>query len=897
MATPRLFLMDGSGYLYRAHYGVKNLARRDGFPTNAIFGFIKMIRKVIHEHKPEYMAMAWDPGGELFRHRLYPDYKANRHAMPDELRMQVPVIRRLVECWNLPAFEQAGCEADDVIGTLAVAARREGFEVVIVSGDKDMMQLVAPGITIFDPGKEAWLGPAEVEEHWGVLPARVTQVMALMGDASDNVPGVPNIGIKTAAQLIREFGDLETLFTNLHKVPQPMRRRNLTESAHLARLSLELVTIRCDVELAIDFAALRVRPPDQEALRALYLEMEFTSLARELGPPGVVEEKPAPVLAYRNVTEEGAWLDFLRQLRGCSAFAIDTETTGTDPTRAELVGLSFSWQAGQAWYIPVGHVPESLPAGQLDRERVLADLRPVLENPAIAKIGQNLRYEYVLLRRYGIRLANLAQDSMLQSHLLHGGARRHNLDAIALAELGRVTTTFQDVTGIGKKQVTFDRVPLASATHYACEDAEITWLAAAKMQQQLAGMPKVERLYREVELPLIPVLGEMELAGALLDRGGLERMSADLTVRLEQLTKEIHAMAGEAFNINSTQQLGVILFEKLAIKGGKRTKTGFSTDVDVLTRLAEQGHELPARVLEYRTLAKLRSTYADALVERMDPRTGRVHTSFNQAATLTGRLSSSEPNLQNIPVRRPEGRAIRQAFVAPPGHVLLSADYSQIELRLLAHLGEVPRLRAAFAEGLDIHAATAIELFKMDPAAPDPELRRMAKTINFGLVYGMSPYGLAKRLGIAVGEAFSYMDLYFRRYQGVREHMDATIRFAREHGYVETIGGRRCFVADIDHVNRNLRELAERTAINAPLQGSAADLIKMAMIRLHRELHRRGMASRMILQVHDELLLEVPEGELEAVQPVVREAMEGAMSLSVPLQVDMGIGRNWGEAH
>ncbi len=888
--------MDGSGYLYRAHYGVKNLARRDGFPTNAIFGFIKMIRKVIHEYKPEYMAMAWDPGGELFRHRLYPEYKANRHAMPEELRMQVPVIRRLVGCWNLPAFEQPGSEADDVIGTLAVAARREGLEVVIVSGDKDMMQLVSPGITILDPGKETWIGHAEVEAHWGVPPELVTQVMALMGDASDNVPGVPNIGIKTAAQLIREFGDLETLLANLQKIPQPARRKNLTESVHLARLSLQLVTIRCDLELDVDFTTLRVRAPDQEALRALYQEMEFTSLARELGPPVAVEQ-PTQALAYRSVTEEGAWLDFLRQLRGCSAFAIDTETTGTDPTRAELVGLSFSWQAGQGWYIPVGHAPESLPAGQLARERVLADLRPVLEDPAIAKVGQNLRYEYVLLRRYGIRLAGMAEDSMLQSHLLHGGTRRHNLDAIALAELNRVTTTFKEVTGIGKKQITFDRVPLATATHYACEDAEIAWLAAGTMKGQLANMPKVARLYREVELPLIPVLGEMELAGALLDRGVLERMSLDFSARLARLTQEIHAMAGEAFNINSTQQLGVILFERLAIKGGKRTKTGFSTDVEVLTRLAEQGHELPTRVLEYRTLAKLQSTYADALVERMDPLTGRVHTSFNQAATLTGRLSSSEPNLQNIPVRRPEGRAIREAFVAPPGHVLLSADYSQIELRLLAALGNVPRLRAAFAEGLDIHSATAIELFGMDPAAPDPELRRMAKTINFGLVYGMSPYGLAKRLGIAVGEAFSYMDLYFRRYQGVREHMDATIRFAREHGYVETIGGRRCFVADIDHVNRNLRELAERTAINAPLQGSAADLIKMAMIRLHHALHQRNMASRMILQVHDELLLEVPEEELEAVQPVVREAMEGAMALAVPLQVDMGIGRNWGEAH
>ncbi|MBF0428110.1 MAG: DNA polymerase I [Magnetococcales bacterium] len=899
MTTPRLFLIDGSGFLYRAYYGIKNLARRDGFPTNALFGFIKMMRKVANEQSPDYLAMVFDAGGKVFRHQLDPNYKATRHAMPDELRIQVPIIHRLVQAFNVPIFEQAGFEADDLIGTLAQAGVRAGLEVVIVSGDKDLMQIVSPQISIFDPSKDLWLKPADVEAHWGVPVDKVTQVMALMGDSSDNIPGVPNIGIKTAAQLIRDFGDLETLLANLERVPQPMRRKNLQESAHLARLSLQLVTVNCQMDLTFDPESLRRRPPNRAALRALYEEMEFSSLVRELDqmaeetPP----EKPAVVapLDYRMVTSEADWQKFLEQLRRQNSFALDTETTGVDPSRAELVGLSFSWSSGMAFYIPVGHVPEMVPQGQLNRERVLCELKPILENPAIGKSGQNIKFEYAILRQYGITLAGITRDTLLYSALLHGNSRRHNLDAMALAELGRETTTFKQVAGIGQKQVTFDRIPLESAGPYACEDAEMAWLIAEKLAPAVEAIPSIARLYHQIEVPLIPVLAEMELAGALIDRAALESLSLDFSNRREVLTQEIYAMAGESFNINSTQQLGVILFERMGIKGGKRTKTGYSTDVDVLTKLSEQGHALPSKVLEYRTLTKLQSTYSDALAERLHPETGRIHTSYNQAATLTGRLSSSEPNLQNIPVRRPEGKAIRAAFVAPKGSVLLSADYSQIELRLLAHLGDIPRLKAAFAQGLDIHAATAAELFGADLHAPNPELRRLAKTINFGLVYGMSPFGLAKRLGIGVGEASSYMELYFRRYDGVRAHMDSTIRFAREHGYVETIGGRRCYVADIDNTNRNLRELAERTAINAPLQGSAADLIKMAMIRLHGSLIH--LKSRMILQVHDELVLEVPEEELEEVKSLVREAMEGAMTLSVPLQVDMGTGYNWAEAH
>ncbi|MBF0164124.1 MAG: DNA polymerase I [Magnetococcales bacterium] len=916
MTTPRLFLMDGSGFLYRAFYGVKPLARRDGFPTNAIFGFLKMIRKVVHDHKPEYLAMVFDAGGPVFRHGIYPEYKANRQAMPDDLKAQVPVIRRLVSAWNVPIFEQVGHEADDLIATLARLAEGEGWEVAVVTGDKDLSQIVSERIRIFDPAKEQWIGPAEVREKWGVPVERLTQAMALIGDTSDNIPGVSGVGPKLAAALIGQFGDLESLFARVSEVSRPALRQTLAdpEVARLARLSLSLVTVDDAMELPFEPEALRCRPPDREALRALLTEMEFLSELRDLdrwapaqaAPPEQTDapsspeqpvSDPTPGSGYKAITDAATWEAFLDRLRLRPAFALDTETTGLDLSQAELVGLSIAWRAGEAWYIPVGHVPEAAPEGQLSRERVLADLKPILEDPRIVKHGQNSQFEYAILRRYDITLTGIGSDTMLLSGLLHGQARRHNLDALALAELGRQTITFKEVAGIGKKQVTFDRVALSEAVPYACEDAEVAWLLTEKMAPRLAAVPSLTRLYEEIERPLIPVLGEMELAGALVDRAALVRLSGDFSARRALLTSQIHALAGQAFNINSTQQLGEILFKQMGIKGGKRTKTGYSTDVEVLTRLSEEGHELPGLVLEYRGLTKLQSTYTDALTAQLDPKSGRIHTRYNQAATLTGRLSSSDPNLQNIPVRRPEGKAIRAAFIAPPGSLLLSADYSQIELRLLAHLGDIPRLKAAFEQGLDIHAATAAELFGSALDAVDPEARRLAKTINFGLIYGMSPYGLAKRLGISVGEAFNYMDLYFSRYDGVKGHMDRTIRFAREHGYVETLGGRRCFVADIDHTNRNLRELAERTAINAPLQGSAADLIKLAMIRLHRALRDARLESRLILQVHDELVLEVPVAELEQVKELTRVAMEQAMSLSVPLRVDMGVGANWAEAH
>ncbi|MBF0370373.1 MAG: DNA polymerase I [Magnetococcales bacterium] len=928
MSDSRLFLFDGSGYFYQAFHAVRNLSRRDGFPTNAIFGFLKMLRKVLDQHQPEYLAMVFDVRGPTFRHKLYENYKAHRKPMPEELRQQIPIIKQMMDCLNIPQFELQGYEADDILGTMARAAEARGMEVIIVTADKDLLQLVTPQVTILDPKQNRFLKRAEVEAKWGVPPEMVPQVIALWGDTSDNIPGVPGVGQKTAPRLLHQYGDLDGLLDNIPRISQPKLRKNLETHIEQVRLSLSLGTINCQVPIEFDLEKLKSQAPNYDPLRALFVEMEFTAQVRALdqerallggsaasGPEGESslggdtgtdpsDPKATPASPsveaennYRAITSEDDFELFLKELKGQDQFSFDTETTGTDPTQAELVGLSFSWQARRAVYLPVAHTPEAAPDGQLNRERVLQALKPILENPEIAKTGQNIKYEYVLLRQYDITLAGIARDTMLFSYLIYGTARRHNLDAIALEELGRTTTTFKEVAGVGKKQLRFDAVPLERATPYACEDADVAWEAAEKMAPPLAAIPEVLKLHDEMELPLIPVLGEMERAGVLVDREALAEMSVDFTTRREALVAEIHELAGEPFNVNSTQQLGQILFEKLGIKGGKRTKTGFSTDVSVLTKLADKGHEIPARVLRYRSLTKLQSTYTDALMALIHPETGRVHTSYNQAVTLTGRLSSSDPNLQNIPIRTEEGRAIRGAFIAPKGWQLLSADYSQIELRLLAHLGKVERLMAAFREGIDVHSATASELFDTPADQVSDDERRMAKTINFGLIYGMSAFGLAKRLEINNFQARDYMDRYFLRYQGVREYMDHAIEEARRKGYAETLWGRRCRIRDIENTNRNLREFAERTAINAPLQGSAADLIKIAMIRLHKALNQGNFKSRMILQVHDELVLEVPDEELERVKPVIREAMEGAASLSVPLVVDIGTGSNWSQAH
>ncbi|OSM06900.1 DNA polymerase I [Magnetofaba australis] len=929
--TPRLFLVDGSGYLYRAFYGVRNLSRRDGFPTNAIFGFDKMLRKVVVEARPTHLVMVFDAKGPTFRHEMDENYKAHRKPMPDELRAQIPGIQRLVDCYNIPRIEMPGYEADDVIGSLARLGVERDWQVVVVSGDKDLMQLVSSKVQMFDGGKEKWYDPEDVMETWGVGPERIPDLLGLAGDASDNIPGVPGIGAKTAAQLLKEYGDMERLLANAGSIKQPKRRQALLDNADIARHSKKMATIDIHAPVNVDLLEQSpLREPDLHTLAAFYTEMEFTSLARKTqqlaAQRAADDESPVPLVVptdpeqaaeiedpqareaeYHAITTQEGFDEFLRQLGQRREFAIDTETTSLDTTRADLVGISIAWAPKQAWYLPLGHNP-LLVEEQLDRDATLAALKPILENPAIGKCGQNLKYDWQIFRRYGIDMRGVTRDSLLLSFTLYGATRGHSLDALALEELGRTTISFKEVCGTGKKQITFDQVLLEQAVPYACEDAEIAWSLCEKLDPLVKREEDLTRLYRDIELPVMAVLAEMERVGALIDKPALAKMSDAFTARRQELSAAIFQLAGEEFNLNSTQQLGKLLFDTLGIKGGKRTKTGFSTDVTVLEKLADKasgeadspeqrGYRIAEQLLEYRQITKLQSTYTDALQGLINPDDGRVHTSYNQAVALTGRLSSSDPNLQNIPIRTEAGRAIRTAFVAPPDHVLLAADYSQIELRLLAHMGDVPRLKQAFADGLDIHSATAAELFGGSPDAVDADARRKAKTINFGLVYGMSPFGLAKRLGVSNDEARAYMDLYFARYDGVRQQMDRAIQQARDLGYVTTLGGRRCPIRDINASNRNAREFAERTAINAPLQGSAADLIKLAMIRLSRALRDGGFKSRMILQVHDELVLEVPNSELAQVKPVVRAAMEGAFHLSVPLVVDMGTGPNWAEAH
>ncbi|MBF0158931.1 MAG: DNA polymerase I [Magnetococcales bacterium] len=900
--TSRLLLIDGSGYLYRAFYGIQSLNRRDGFPVNAIFGFGKMIRRVLANQEADHVAILFDAKGPNFRHDMDASYKANRKSMPDELRVQVPMIHRLVKAFNIPLFEMSGFEADDLIGTLAGRAVVAGMTVTIVSGDKDMLQLVSDRIAVYDPVKEQRLHEAEVEAFWGVPPQQVIEVMGLTGDQSDNIPGVPGIGIKTAAPLIRQFGTLEQLLAHLDQITQPKRRDLLLQHGDQARRSRQLATIRRDAPIDCSLDQLLRQPVDQQALRLFYQEMEFTSLLQELEQQQQQQHEPVVTITrcdndYQTITDTEQFERFMEQLRQQPRFAIDSETTALDPMRAELVGLSFSWRPHQAFYLPVGHQPDAVPDGQLNRDQVLAALQPLLADDSIGKVGQNLKYDAVVLAGYGIHLAGVERDVMLLSHLLYGSARSHGLDQIAHDLLGRTTTSYQQVTRVGRQQVSFDQVPIERAGPYACEDAEVAWEAAEQLWPKLQAIPELMTLYQQIEQPLMAVLIDMQRQGALLDQAVLVQMSHDFTQRRAVLVAEIEQMAGQSFNLNSPQQLGTILFDKMGLPGGKRSKTGYSTDVTVLTKLAEAGHVLPARVLDYRTLTKLQLTYTDALAGLIHPVTGRVHTSFNQAATLTGRLSSSAPNLQNIPVRSVEGRAIRTAFVAPPGWLLLSADYNQIELRLLAHLGGIERLQQAFASGLDVHCATAMELFGVPVDQVSSDHRRMAKTINFGLIYGMSVFGLAQRLKIDRASARDYMERYFARYQGVQSYWSSLLEQARRQGYVPTLVGRRCWITDIASSNRTLREMAERTAINAPLQGSAADIIKLAMIQLHRQIQQQGLRCRMVLQVHDELLLELPAEELEVVVALVRRTMEQALELSLPLRVDIGHGRHWAEAH
>jgi len=926
-----LFLIDGSAYIFRAYHALPPLTRKsDGLPIGAVSGFCNMLSKLVEDVRDagevDYFAVIFDAARKTFRNDIYPEYKAHRPPAPEDLVPQFPLVKRASEAFNLATIEMPGYEADDIIASYARLAREAGMLVTIVSSDKDLMQLVGGGVGMHDPMKQRDIGPDQVLEKFGVGPDRVIDVQALCGDATDNVPGVPGIGIKTAALLINEYGDLDGVLERAGEIKQPKRRQSLIEHADLARVSRQLVTLKVDVPLELPLDDLRMREPDVEVLLSFLAEMGLERLAGRVAqrlassgaavpmtntaPDTAANAMPAvaPDLDYQciqNLAELERWVELART---AGVVAVDTETTSLDAMVADLVGVSLSVRPGQACYIPLGH-RGPVPAGELDLGGVdsaapeqiplaqaLDLLRPLMADPSVLKVGQNLKYDMLVLRRYDIEISPF-DDTMLLSYVTEGGLHGHGMDELSRLHLDIEPIPFKAVAGTGKSKITFDLVPLDKATEYAAEDADLTLRLYQHLKPQLLVARK-HTVYETLERPLVPVLVAMEAAGILVDRAELARLSADFAIRIASLEGEIQELAGETFNVNSPKQLGEILFDKMSIPGGKKTKTGaYATGADILEGLAAQGHDLPVRVLQYRQLAKLKSTYTDALQNQINANTGRVHTSYAMAATSTGRLASTDPNLQNIPIRTEEGRRIRKAFIAAPGHKLLSADYSQIELRILAHIADIPALREAFHAGHDIHAMTAAQVFGLPMENMDPMIRRRAKAINFGIIYGISAFGLANNLGIGRGEAQDYINAYFERYPGIRDYMERTKESCRELEYVETIHGRRIHMPGINDKNPARRGFHERAAINAPIQGSAADVIRRAMVAIPGAMAKARLGAPMLLQVHDELIFEVPEAEIDETAAVVKRVMEGAAHLSVPLIVDVGIGDSWAEAH
>jgi DNA polymerase-1 len=900
-----LILVDGSGFIFRAFHKLPPMTRPDGTPVNAVYGYTTMLMKLLRESAADHFAVIFDAARHTFRNDLYPAYKAHRPDPPEELIPQFALVREATRAFNVPSIESPGFEADDLIATYARLAQAAGAHVTIVSADKDLMQLIRPGVLMQDPVTGRPIGDAEVCEKFGVGPDRVIDLLALAGDTADNVPGVPGIGVKTAAQLIGEFGDLDQVLARAAEIKQPKRRQTLIDHADDARLSRELVRLRDDVPVPEPLSSLAVRALDWDQVVAFLQAQAFRSLIARLDLPKA-GEKAATAEAVARAEEPGYELvqslgrldDWILRARAQGFVAVDTETTAIDPARADLVGLSLALAPGTACYVPLAHVDAdgARLAGQIAREQALAALKPLLEDPAVLKIGQNIKYDMRVLAAHDIQITPI-DDTMLLSYVLAGGAHGHGLDELAQLHLGHTTIKFADVAGSGKAQVTFDRVPLDRALAYAAEDADITLRLHRELQPALLT-ERLATVYETLERPLVPVLAAMESAGVLVDADHLRALSEEFAGRLAALEAEIHQLAGRPFNIASPKQLGELLFDSMGLAGGKKGKTGaYATGADVLEQLAAEGHPLPAKVLDWRQLAKLKSTYTDALVQQVNPRTGRVHTSYQQAVASTGRLSSTDPNLQNIPVRTEEGRKIRRAFIAAPGSVLLSADYSQIELRLLAHVADIGALKQAFSRGEDIHAMTASQVFGVPIEGMDPLIRRKAKAINFGIIYGISAFGLARQLGIPRNEAGAYIDAYFSRYPGIRDYMERTKAEARAKGFVTTLFGRRCHLRGINDKNQAVRNFAERAAINAPIQGGAADIIKRAMIRLPAVLARAGLKGRMILQVHDELVFEVPAVEVDEMRAVATREMASVARLDIPLVLETGIGYNWEEAH
>jgi len=928
-----LHLIDGSAFIFRAFHALPPLTRKsDGLPIGAVSGFCNMLQKYVEDatgdDAPTHVAVVFDKGSHTFRNDMYDLYKANREEMPEALRPQIPLTRTATEAFNIPCKELEGYEADDIIATLAVQAREAGGRVTIISSDKDLMQLVGGGVEMLDAMKNRRIDRDGVREKFGVDPERVVDVQALAGDSVDNVPGAPGIGIKTAALLINEFGDLETLLDRAEEITQPKRRQTLIEKREQIELSKKLVQLDENTPLDFTLDDLEVREPDPDVLLPFLAEMEFRTLSKRIADKlgveaPVIEEKPAVMpgdegeeapeavpfdtSAYECVREVAALEAWVAAIRERGVVAVDTETTGLDEMVADLVGISLSTAAGKACYIPLTHKgagqsddlfgSDDLAEGQIGLDEALAILKPVLEDAAILKVGQNMKYDAKIFARYGVDVAPI-DDTMLLSYAMHAGLHGHGMDTLSERYLGHAPIPIKPLLGSGKSAITFDRVPIDEATAYAAEDADITWRLWEAFKPQL-HREQVTTVYETMERPLVPVLAEMERAGIKVDRDVLSRMSNAFAQKMAGLEAEIHELAGETFNVGSPKQLGEILFDKMSLEGGKRGKTGaYSTGADVLEDLAAEGHDLPARVLDWRQLSKLKSTYTDALQDHINPETGRVHTSYIISGAATGRLASTDPNLQNIPVRSEEGRRIREAFVAEEGKVLLSLDYSQIELRILAHIADLPGMKAAFAEGQDIHAATASEMFNVPLDEMTPEIRRQAKAINFGVIYGISGFGLARNLRIPRAEAQGFIDRYFERFPGIREYMDETKAFAKEHGFVRTLFGRKIHTPEINAKGPRA-SFAYRAAINAPIQGTAADIIRRAMIRMPGAID--GLPAKMLLQVHDELIFEVDKAATDEVIEKARAVMEGAadpaVHLDVKLTVDAGKGANWAEAH
>jgi DNA polymerase I len=917
MASNHLYLIDGSGYIFRAYHRLPPLTNRHGVPAGAVYGFTTMLWKLLDDlHKadgPTHLAVIFDAGSHTFRNDMYDKYKAHRPPPPEDLIPQFPLIRDATRAFSVPCIEEAGLEADDIIACYSKAALAEGWRVTIVSSDKDLMQLIEPGLDLYDTMNNRRIGPDYVVEKFGVRPEKLGDVLALMGDSVDNVPGVPGIGPKTASQLIVEHGDLEAVLAAAESIAKPKLRQSLIDHADNARLSRELVRLVCDRPLPEPLDGLSMKGIPPEPLREFLAEQGFKSLLLKVGGATELAQAPATVSAeeeqatpfvhkdYETVTSVEALDRWITESFEAGVVAIDTETDDKDCVRATLVGISMAYAPGKACYIPVGHSGDGLlsaPPEQLARELVLDRLKPLLESQAVLKVGQNLKYDLIMFRKHGVDVAPY-DDTMLLSYDLDAGLGQHGMDDLAKRHLDHACIEFKTVCGTGKSSITFDKVQLDQATEYAAEDADVTLRLWRKLKPRLSR-EAATRVYELVDRPLVPVVAEMERAGILVDREELARLSAEFAGEIMRLEGEVHALAGGPFQIGSPQQLGKILFEGLGLKGGKKGKSGaWSTDVTELERLAADGAEIANKVLDWRQVSKLKATYTDALQQQINPASGgRVHTSFGLATAQTGRLSSTDPNLQNIPIRTDTGRRIREAFVAAPGNVLLSADYSQIELRLAAHMADVPPLREAFARGDDIHNLTAMELF----GEVNRETRGRAKTINFAILYGISAFGLAGRLGVDRGEAQAMITRYFDRFPGINRYIADTLTTVREKGYVTTLFGRKTHLPMIRSAKQSERQSAERQAINAPIQGTSADIIKRAMARMNGALAGAGLGHvRMLLQVHDELVFELPEADVEGASTVIRDVManaaEPAITLSVPLGVEIGTGRSWGAAH